>query len=93
MVGDRQRIAVLTIGEQELALVIGAPHSLGRWPTDRAVPWADDAGGRGARPGHGDRAPHGWCSWPGWEFRRICAGGARESCAHPSSRARASRSG
>src|SRR6266704_4549394 len=26
MVGDRQRIAVLTIGEQELALVIGAPQ-------------------------------------------------------------------
>src|SRR5215472_4505555 len=29
MVGDRQRIAVLTIGEQELALVIGAPQFIG----------------------------------------------------------------
>ena len=29
MIGDRQRIAVLTIGEQELALVIGAPQFIG----------------------------------------------------------------
>src|SRR5260221_2931955 len=29
MVGDRQRIAVLTIGEQELAFVIGAPQFIG----------------------------------------------------------------
>src|ERR1700740_271586 len=29
MVGDRQRIAVLTIGEQELTLVIGAPKFMG----------------------------------------------------------------
>src|SRR6266851_621059 len=29
MVGDRQRIAVLTIGEQELALVIGTPQFIG----------------------------------------------------------------
>src|SRR5712691_3379928 len=35
MVGDRQRIAVLTIGEQELALVIGTPQFIGT--LDKAV--------------------------------------------------------
>src|SRR5258708_26095597 len=29
MIGDRQRIAVLAIGEQELALVIGTPQFIG----------------------------------------------------------------
>src|SRR5215470_7130458 len=32
MVGDRQRIAVLTIGEQELALVVGTPQLVGALP-------------------------------------------------------------
>src|SRR5882762_3873558 len=59
MVGDRQRIAVLTIGEQELALVIGAPNSLGRWPTDRAVPWAR----RRTRP---RRSTRPWRSSTAW---------------------------
>jgi hypothetical protein len=38
-------------------------------------------------------APHGWCFWRGWVFRRIGGEGARESCGHPNCRARASRLG
>src|SRR5450755_2147244 len=58
----------------------------------KEFPWRDDAGDRGARPVHDDRARHGWYFWRGWGCRRIYEGGARESCVRPSWRAHASRS-
>src|SRR5262249_17893995 len=51
-----------------------------------------DAHDRGARPSHGDRAPHGWCSWRESESQRIDEASALGSCGRPNSDARALRS-
>jgi hypothetical protein len=40
VIGDGQRIAVLTIPQRELAFVIGAPELMGRCPKDKGVPCA-----------------------------------------------------
>src|SRR5215467_7127456 len=60
MIGDRERIAILTISQQELALVISAPQFVGALPqrteSSRARAGAHD---RDARQSRGDRAARG----------------------------------
>src|SRR5262249_11809650 len=52
----------------------------------------DDAHGRDARPGRGDRARHGWCFLQESECRKICASSARGFYERPSWGARVSHS-
>ena len=71
-ISSPRRLRVRITRDERQAAVLGRGLGGGMTENDRAVP-----------PICGDRPPHRWYFWRGWEFRRTCESGARGFCERP----------